>query len=83
MALTELAIKNLKPKDKNYLVSDGGGLSLAVSPSGSKLWRLRYYYQGKEQIMGIGKYTNIYELDELVDVKDPRIIFEGSLVKQQ
>lgn len=56
MALTELAIKNLKPKDKNYLVSDGGGLSLAVSPSGSKLWRLRYYYQGKEQIMALGKY---------------------------
>ena len=59
MALTELAIKNLKPKDKNYLVSDGGGLSLAVSPSGSKLWRLRYYYQGKEQIMALGKYPAV------------------------
>lgn len=56
MALTELQIKNLKPKDKNYLVSDGGGLSLAISLSGSKLWRLRYYYQGKEQIMALGKY---------------------------
>lgn len=56
MSLTELSIKKLKPKDKIYLVSDGGGLSLAVSPSGSKLWRLRYYYQGKEQIMALGKY---------------------------
>ncbi len=56
MALTELSIKKLKPKDKIYLISDGGGLSLAISPSGSKLWRLRYYYQGKEQIMALGKY---------------------------
>jgi hypothetical protein len=23
----------------------------------------------------------VYELDELVDVKDPRVVFEGSLIK--
>ena len=56
MALTELEIKNLKPKDKIYIVADGSGLSLAVSPYGSKLWRFRYYYNGKEQIMALGKY---------------------------
>lgn len=27
-------------------------------------------------------YTNVYELDELVNVKDPRAVFEGSLVGQ-
>jgi hypothetical protein len=27
-------------------------------------------------------YRNVYELNELVDVKDPRIAFEGSIVKQ-
>jgi len=56
MALTELAIKNFKPKDKIYRVSDGGGLALEVSPAGGKLWRWRYSYHGKEQMLALGKY---------------------------
>ncbi len=56
MALTELAIKNAKPQAKRYRLIDGGGLSLEISPAGGKLWRWRYYYQGKEQILALGKY---------------------------
>lgn len=56
MALTELAIKNLKPKAKLYRVADSGGLCLEISPSGGKLWRWRYYYQGKAQMLALGKY---------------------------
>jgi len=56
MALTELTIKNLKPNDKLYRVADGGGLTLEISPSGSKLWRWRYYHLGKAQMMSLGKY---------------------------
>ncbi len=56
MALTELAIKNLKPRDKVYRVADSGGLALEVSTTGGRLWRWRYYYQGKEQMLALGKY---------------------------
>ena len=56
MALTELAIKSLKPREKTYRVGDAGGLCLEVSPAGGKLWRWRYYYQGKEQMLALGKY---------------------------
>jgi integrase len=56
MPLTELAIKNLKPKPRVYRVSDGGGLCMEISPAGGKLWRWRYYYQGKEQMLSLGKY---------------------------
>jgi integrase len=56
MALTELAIKHLKPKPKPYRIADGGGLCLEVSTAGGKLWRWRYYYQGKEQMLALGKY---------------------------
>src|SRR5438045_697638 len=56
MALTELAIKNLKPRKKPYRVTDTGGLCIEVSPAGGKLWRWRYYYQGKEQMLALGKY---------------------------
>ena len=46
--LTELKIKNLKPKGKRYLVSDGQGLSIAVMPSGEKYWYVRTWDHGKE-----------------------------------
>lgn len=41
MALTELQIKNLKPKESSYYVSDGHNLRLDVMPTGNKLWRWR------------------------------------------
>lgn len=37
MPLTELQIKNLKPRDKLYRVTDSDGLSLEITTSGSKL----------------------------------------------
>ena len=51
MPLTALSIKNLKPKTKAYKVADGGGLFLFVSPSGGKLWRWKYRFDGKEQAL--------------------------------
>lgn len=40
MALTDTAIRNAKPTEKPQRKSDGGGLSLLLMPTGSKLWRL-------------------------------------------
>ena len=59
MALTEMEIKNLKPSEKAYRVADSNGLSLEISPTGSKLWRWRYHYQGKEQTLALGKYPAV------------------------
>ena len=59
MALTELAIRHLKPKSKIYRVSDGGGLCLEISPAGGKHWRWRYNYQNKEQMLALGKYPSL------------------------
>lgn len=56
MALTELAVKAYKPKEKLYRVADSAGLTLEIAPSGSKLWRWRYYFQGKPQMLALGKY---------------------------
>ncbi|MEJ2125122.1 MAG: Arm DNA-binding domain-containing protein, partial [Alphaproteobacteria bacterium] len=44
MALTEIAIKSAKLKDKPYKISDTLGLYLLVQPNGSRLWRLKYRY---------------------------------------
>lgn len=56
MALTELTIRNLKNTGKLYRIADSGGLTLEISPSGSKLWRFRYRHQGKQQMISLGKY---------------------------
>ena len=54
--LTDKAIKTLKPKQKPYKVSDGLGLYLLVQPNGSRLWRLKYRYAGKEKLAALGVY---------------------------
>ena len=40
--LTDLDIKNLKPKETRYMVCDGDGLYIEVVPAGAKYWWLRY-----------------------------------------
>jgi len=59
MPLTELAIKNAKPKGKPYRLPDSGGLALEITPAGGKLWRLRYYFNGKQQVLSLGKYPAV------------------------
>ncbi|WP_156952638.1 Arm DNA-binding domain-containing protein [Maridesulfovibrio frigidus] len=54
--LTVRIIKDAKPKDKIYRLGDSNGLCLEVTPSGSKLWRLRYYFEGKAKMIGLGAF---------------------------
>ena len=55
MALSDVKIRNAKASDKPRRLWDGGGLYLEISPSGAKLWRLKYRYQGKEKLLALGK----------------------------
>ena len=59
MALTETEIRKAKPKEKAYRMSDGGGMYLSVTPSGGKLWRWAYLFEGKEKLMALGKYPAV------------------------
>jgi hypothetical protein len=56
--LTDKALQALQPRDKSYKVTDGQGLVVEVSPSGGKLWRLRYRWQGKAQALALGRYPD-------------------------
>ncbi|MEN5278128.1 integrase arm-type DNA-binding domain-containing protein [Brucella sp. TWI432] len=57
--LTDSAIKKAKPQDKGFRLTDSGGLSLEVTPSGGKLWRLRFRKEGKQQMLSLGKYPDV------------------------
>jgi integrase len=59
MALSDTAIRNAKPREKPYKLSDGGGLFLQIYPGGGKLWRQKYRVDGREKKLSIGAYPEI------------------------
>jgi len=59
MALSDIKIRNSKPKEKPFKLFDEGGLFLYVTPSGGKLWRLKYRYGEKEKLLALGSYPAI------------------------
>jgi len=59
MSLTNVACQKAQPDAKPYKLSDSGGLYLEVMPNGSKYWRLKYRYFGKEKRLAIGVYPII------------------------
>jgi integrase len=56
MALTETALKALKPRDKPYTQADDRGLYVEVFPTGGKVWRYRYRINGRQEKLTLGKY---------------------------
>ncbi|MEO1886936.1 MAG: integrase arm-type DNA-binding domain-containing protein, partial [Methyloprofundus sp.] len=56
--LTNTEVKQAKPKEKIYTLSDGGGLQLRVKPNGSKLWLFDYLrpYTKKRTSLSFGSY---------------------------
>lgn len=57
--LTVKQIDAAKPAEKSYRHADAGGLFLFVPPSGKKVWRMRYRFDGKEKTLVIGPYPEI------------------------
>ena len=55
--LTDTTIKNAKPTpDKSYKLPDEKGMYLLVNPNGSKYFRLKYRFVGKEKVLALGVY---------------------------
>ncbi|STR55730.1 integrase [Klebsiella oxytoca] len=48
-----------KPREKAYKLADGAGLYLEVVPSGSRYWRMKYRFNGKEKRMAFGVYPAV------------------------
>jgi len=58
MALTAIAIKNAKGRDKPYKLTDGDGLYLLVSPNGARCWRMNYRHLGKQKTLAFGVWPD-------------------------
>lgn len=69
MALTDSAIRSLKPRAKAYKAADEKGLYLQVTPSGGRLWKLKFRATGGiEKKLSLGAYPEV----SLKDARDRR-----------
>ena len=68
MSLSDAKARNAKPGTKPYKIADGEGLFLLVMPTGSKYWRLKYFFGKKEKVLALGVYPEI----TLADARDRR-----------
>ena len=75
MPLTDVQIRKAKPAEKPYKLNDGNGLHLYVSAAGGKTWRYRYEFEGKEQLLTIGRYPAI----SLADAREERAAARAAL----
>ncbi|MES2935307.1 MAG: integrase arm-type DNA-binding domain-containing protein [Pseudomonadota bacterium] len=68
--LTDIQVKNAKPKDKPYKLSDGGGLYLLANPDGAKYWRMDYRILATRRTAAFGKYPQV----SLSEARDKRTV---------
>lgn len=59
MLLSDTSVRMAKPRTKAYRLSDGHGLYLEVAPNGSRYWRLKYRFDGREKRLALGVYPVI------------------------
>lgn len=59
MPLTDTQIKAFRPAEIPTKRSDGGGLHLLIAPSGGKLWRWSYRFDGKQKSLAFGAYPAV------------------------
>lgn len=59
MVLTNTEVLKAKPGPSPIKMADRRGLYLLITPTGSKLWRWKYRFLGKEKLMAIGAYPDV------------------------
>lgn len=68
MALTDTKLRSAKPQEKEYTLVDGDGMFLLIHPNGSKYWRFRFRFGGKQHLMAFG----VYPETSLADARQKR-----------
>lgn len=79
MPLSSLAVQNAKPRENLYVLTDGNGLHLLVNPNGSKLWRLRYRFGGKQNMLSLGSFPGISLADARAKRDDARKLLANGI----
>ena len=75
-ALTDTALRSVKPRAESYKMFDGGGLFVLVKPNGSMLWRYKFKLGGREKLLTLGQYP-------AVKLADARKLHQDAKIKLQ
>jgi integrase len=59
MPLTDTKVRSLRARDSVYRIADGNGLAIEVRPTGARLWRYRYRFNGRASMLGLGEYPAV------------------------
>lgn len=91
--LSDTKIRNAKPADKEYTLTDGQGLSVRVQTNGTKIWLYRYRFGGKRKNMSFGVFPAVilnrarekrHDAEKLLDQgEDPAIVRETKRQEDQ
>jgi integrase len=69
LPITDVALRNARPRNRPYKLADGGGLYLQVTTAGGKYWRLKYRFLGTEKLLSFGSYP-VVSLAEARELRD-------------
>lgn len=79
MPLSDFSVRKATPADRPFKLADGGGLHLLITPNGSKLWRLKYRFAGREKLLSFGPYPIVSLADARKKRDDAkRLLINGS-----
>jgi hypothetical protein len=59
MPLTDAKYRSAQPGPRLQKLTDGGGLQLWLQPTGARLWRLAYRFDGKQKLLALGVYPTV------------------------
>ena len=79
MPLTDIAARAAKQTDKPYKLADEKGMYLLVNPNGSKWWRLKYRFLGKEKLLSFGVYPDVSLKDARLKRDQARALLAGDI----
>jgi hypothetical protein len=66
--LNDTKIRNVRPRERDYKLTDFDGLYLLICKNGSKLWRFAYRFEGKQKQIALGHYPEV----SLAEARDRR-----------
>lgn len=74
MKLKDSTVRSAKPREKNYKLYDERGLYLFVKTTGSKLWRYKYRFDGKEKVFSLGPYPDVSLASARKKLEEARVL---------
>ncbi len=77
--LAAVTVRQSKPKAKPYKLSDSGGMYSLVNLNGSRYWRWKYRYMGKEKVLALGVHPNVSMTDARDKVLDAKKMLDQGI----